>query len=529
MRASEDHDCLEEFSFMCDDAIEKAFEVLAPLCAQFGLKPPVTSKFKAAFLWCNYEHGIFGAAAKKKEIEELQDIIRLTLIAEGGDIPPEGGEASGSTGPEGESGQQDEEGAENAGEEDGHETAQQEEGDESAQQEEEDESAQQEEGDESAQQEEGDEGAQQDEGMDDSGQVQEEDPETPAASAEEDEEIDEEAPTVQKKPAARTSDKDRVCRDLRIDLIRRRLHHPEMGVVADAAVVAVVAVDRVAEELGPRGPRQGVRLHALDYVAVTSHRSLGRDIDVLDMFAGWCGVFWGARGKQGLRPAYYEKKKNRSHDLATPTWLQQLAEAQTLDPVKRKQGGFCSMGVVTRKRRQDGTTAVPLSSRTGGPRLSGTESYPARFCRRIMHFHKCMSEDIGYVPTVPTVEDFELVDESLWSPADLATKEDENEADEEQEEVEEEKVAEVPTAELDGKEEVQAPATLPEEATPMSVEKEAAPVDEPKEEDQKDSAPEPTKASIPLEEEEPAPKDEALEEPDGGRQGTLFDAMPETK
>lgn len=63
----------------------------------------------------------------------------------------------------------------------------------------------------------------------------------------------------------------------------------------------------------------------------------------------------------------------------------------------------------------------------------------------------------------------------------------------------------------------------------MSVEKEAAPVDEPKEEDQKDSSPEPTKASIPLEEEEPAPKDEALEEPDGGRQGTLFDAMPETK
>ncbi|OLP96627.1 hypothetical protein AK812_SmicGene21137 [Symbiodinium microadriaticum] len=99
-----------------------------------------------------------------------------------------------------------------------------------------------------------------------------------------------------------------------------------------------------------------------------------------------------------------------------------------------------------------------------------------------------------------------------------ATKEDENEADEEQEEVEEEKVAEVPTAELDGKvcprEEAQAPATLPEEATPMSVEKEAAPVDEPKEEDQKDSAPEPTKASIPLEEEEPAPKDEALEEID---------------
>ena len=24
---------------------------------------------EAAFTWCNYEHGIFGAAAKKKEIE----------------------------------------------------------------------------------------------------------------------------------------------------------------------------------------------------------------------------------------------------------------------------------------------------------------------------------------------------------------------------------------------------------------------------------------------------------------------------
>ena len=32
---------------MCDDAIEKASEVLGPLCAQFGLRPPLPSKFKA--------------------------------------------------------------------------------------------------------------------------------------------------------------------------------------------------------------------------------------------------------------------------------------------------------------------------------------------------------------------------------------------------------------------------------------------------------------------------------------------------
>ena len=41
-----DHDCLEEYSFMGDDAIEKAFDILAPLCAQFGRRPPVPSKFK---------------------------------------------------------------------------------------------------------------------------------------------------------------------------------------------------------------------------------------------------------------------------------------------------------------------------------------------------------------------------------------------------------------------------------------------------------------------------------------------------
>ena len=41
-----DHDCLEEYTFMGDDAIEKAFDILAPLCAQFGRRPPVTSKFK---------------------------------------------------------------------------------------------------------------------------------------------------------------------------------------------------------------------------------------------------------------------------------------------------------------------------------------------------------------------------------------------------------------------------------------------------------------------------------------------------
>jgi len=69
MRTSEVHDCLEEFEFMCDDAIEKAFEVLGPLCAQFGLRAPLPSKFKAAFLWLNHEHGFFGSGAKKQELQ----------------------------------------------------------------------------------------------------------------------------------------------------------------------------------------------------------------------------------------------------------------------------------------------------------------------------------------------------------------------------------------------------------------------------------------------------------------------------
>ncbi|CAE7312462.1 unnamed protein product, partial [Symbiodinium sp. CCMP2456] len=69
MRASEAHDCLEEYEFMCDDAIEKAYDVLAPLCAQYGLRPPLPSKFKAAFLWLNHEHGFFSSGTKKQELQ----------------------------------------------------------------------------------------------------------------------------------------------------------------------------------------------------------------------------------------------------------------------------------------------------------------------------------------------------------------------------------------------------------------------------------------------------------------------------
>mmetsp|Transcript_37947 Transcript_37947/g.90762 ORF Transcript_37947/g.90762 Transcript_37947/m.90762 type:complete len:218 (+) Transcript_37947:2-655(+) len=113
---------------------------------------------------------------------------------------------------------------------------------------------------------------------------------------------------------------------------------------------------------------------------------------------------------------YGSSTMKRTMLFGNMTWLHQLAEAQTLDPAKR--ASWNSTGVVTRKRRADGTVAV-----TGGPRLTSTESYPARFCRRIMHFHRCMSVDIGYVPSLPSAEDFELapvpVDASIWSPADL--------------------------------------------------------------------------------------------------------------
>ena len=47
------HDCLPPYQFISEEVLEQAFDVVAPLLAHFGLKPPSSTKFKAT--QCNLE------------------------------------------------------------------------------------------------------------------------------------------------------------------------------------------------------------------------------------------------------------------------------------------------------------------------------------------------------------------------------------------------------------------------------------------------------------------------------------------
>ena len=68
---------------MSDEAVEQAFDVIAPLLASFGCKQPFLSKYnfawpaavrlwftvEAAFRWREGEHSFFGRATNKMEIK----------------------------------------------------------------------------------------------------------------------------------------------------------------------------------------------------------------------------------------------------------------------------------------------------------------------------------------------------------------------------------------------------------------------------------------------------------------------------
>ena len=117
-------------------------------------------------------------------------------------------------------------------------------------------------------------------------------------------------------------------------------------------------------------------------------------------------------------------------------FLCHMAEFQRLNKVQKRR--LNSEGVVTKKQRPDGTTAVNLGLifdshyrysqpvahaqvrplqpsglklRTGGPKLRATQRYPPRFCRRVVQLYRQSCLESWYVCIACTPSSSKL----LWA------------------------------------------------------------------------------------------------------------------